>query len=299
MLRDIFENAQKDCRIEIAFNSTNQQNDFRDDLIGYIKNYRVDNGEKIAARLQSQTTKRSGLGLMFIIYGESGKKKKVVISRFPVEQGIYVEEGDSSLTVEFLDRIFMKSTLRYKAALFSGNSTVNGFWDGLVVDRQTNSKLSEASDYWIKEFLDSDFKTTSAAGTARLANALREAVSSANEVATKSALIGVTELVNSLDGQTTSIEKVCKRFAVPEEGMKLIRSQIKNHQILGERFKFSRAEFAKHRMYRAVETDRGVIIMAENSIFDDDVKMTPIEDSNEVEITTEGFVVDYKLRKGR
>ena len=53
----------------------------------------------VAERLQSVTTGRSGLGLLFLINGREGGTQKTVVSRFPAEQGVLAEEKGNSLTM--------------------------------------------------------------------------------------------------------------------------------------------------------------------------------------------------------
>jgi hypothetical protein len=53
--------------------------------------------------------RRSGLGLLFLIRGKERNKSKLVISGFPADNGILAEEQSNSLTVQFVERIFMKN----------------------------------------------------------------------------------------------------------------------------------------------------------------------------------------------
>jgi hypothetical protein len=60
--------------------------------------------------------------------------------------------------------------------VYQDQSLVGGSWDGMAVDEQINSQDLESSDYWVKEFLSSAFKTSPASGTRRLALALKQAI---------------------------------------------------------------------------------------------------------------------------
>lgn len=297
LLSGIYHGAEKECETAITFNSADKQNDVRDLLIAYIKSGRIDSGRNIAAALQDVTTGRSGLGLVFLISGKNGSSDKLVISRFPVEHGIYVDEGGSTLTVQFLDRIFMKNAFSYKAAVYNGRSFTMGFWGGHVVDRQIKYGVSAIADYWIKEFLDSDYKTTSAAGTRRAAKALHAAVIKADDLETKSALIGVVSSLKRLDGEQVSIDEICSRFALPDDAVVLLQKAVKNKELLHEKFRFSAKEFAKYTLYRAVETDKGVVVTAETAVFDENVRIQESQNSKRIRISTEGELVDDTLRK--
>ena len=141
MLKPLFDGAERDCPHKIWFNSENgkQENICRDELIAYIKNRDIHHGREIAKRLQSVTTHRSGLGLLFLVAGEEDGETKIVVSRFPADSGVLAEEKGKGLTVEFLERIFMKSAKSYKAAVYAGKSFVNDFWRGQAADKQVNS----------------------------------------------------------------------------------------------------------------------------------------------------------------
>ena len=116
MLEPLFDHAEEDCKHKIAFNSDDgeQRNPCRDSLITYIKNCDLNAGREIAKRLQGVTTHRSGLGLLFLIVGEEKGESKIVVSRFPADSGVLAEEKGNGLSVEFLERIFMKALDRIR-----------------------------------------------------------------------------------------------------------------------------------------------------------------------------------------
>jgi len=121
-------------------------------MIDYLQNPTPARGRRIAERLQIVSDGRTGLGLLFLIVGREGHDHKLIASRFPTDSAILAEEDESNLTVEFLERVFMKSASAYKAAVYQDRSFSNGFWQGRAVDRQINSRTTQVSDYWIAEF---------------------------------------------------------------------------------------------------------------------------------------------------
>jgi transposase len=141
-----------------------QQNACRDLICAHIDNTTLPNGRVIAERLQVNTDRRAGLGLLFLITGKEGREYKIVISRFPTDSAILVEENPKSLDVEFLERVFMKNKTSYKAVLYRHSSLRAGFWEGKAIDKQTNP-TGESADYWIADFLLSDFSVTPKQGT--------------------------------------------------------------------------------------------------------------------------------------
>ncbi|NLF73016.1 MAG: hypothetical protein GX575_28600, partial [Candidatus Anammoximicrobium sp.] len=170
MLGDVFDNADRECMHDITFDPApdgSQQNDCRNLVVTYLRHRSLDAGRTIAERLQRVTTNKSGLGLLFLLAGRDGAEMKIVLSRFPADSAILAEESAESLSVQFLEKVFMKSATAYKAAVYRGKTLEGDFWDGKAVDKQTNSEVLSISNYWIKEFLSSDFRATSAQVSAR------------------------------------------------------------------------------------------------------------------------------------
>lgn len=197
MLQGVYDKAERECDIDIAFNRATdggQQNDCRDLMVAYLRTPSVNNGRPLAVRLEQFTTRISGHGLFFLIAGTESSKSKLVMSRFPADNGILAEEDQTSLNVEFLERIFMKSAYSYKAALYEDSSLTSGFWIGRCVDKQITDAVRRASDYWIMDFLASSLRVTSAAGTHRLATALRDAAKVAPSLGVKQEIVAAVTL---------------------------------------------------------------------------------------------------------
>src|SRR5258708_40326767 len=96
--------SKKECDIDFIFKSATgtQQNDCRDLVCAHLNNPTLPSGRMIAERLQAYTDRRAGLGLLFLIAGKEGREHKIVVSRFPTDSAILVEENPRSLDVEFL-----------------------------------------------------------------------------------------------------------------------------------------------------------------------------------------------------
>lgn len=301
MLDGIYQKSDDECNIDISFNHNEmgtQQNDCRDLLIRYTRDPTVSHGRDIAERLQAVTTNRSGLGLLFTIVGTEGREHKLVVSRFPADSGILAEEDDQSLSVEFLEKVFMKSATSYKAAVYRGTSISSHFWDGMAVDKQINSGVLTISNYWIKEFLASDFKTTSAAGTRRLAIALRTALRKTEDLSIKEQLTAAARLASNQHGRTTSISSFSRNVGLSNEAQERLKQQLPSESLFTERFTFSRDEFVKHVAFQSVELDNGGILMADASDFDEVFHTEPL-DGDRKRFITQGRIVNLKLKSGR
>jgi hypothetical protein len=198
MLSGVFEDADKDCDIPIRFlmaDDGSQHNEVHSLLVDFVETPDQSDGMPVAERLRDFTTRRSKLGLLFLILGVDDGYKKLVVSRFPAERGILADADETGLSVQFIERVFMKSANLYKAALYTGSAPGAHFWSGHAVDKQISASNYEIAQYWIQGFLRSDYRTTSKAGTKRVAAALREASRTASDLSVKRELVGVGMLI--------------------------------------------------------------------------------------------------------
>jgi hypothetical protein len=302
MLKNIYDNAESDCRIEISFNHNSdgqQHNDCRDLLLAYIRSLTVEDGRKIALRLQSVTNEISGLGLLFLMSGKDKTHAKLVLSRFPADQGILAEENKSKLSVKFLEKVFMKSATAHKAAVYQGRPGVGDFWEGRAVDKQINNIGDQIANYWIHEFLLSDLSTTPAAGSRRLAIALRTAIHDLVDTSAKSEIAAAVTLIGSIAGQTISIESFCNHFGFSPQAHGAVLKAVKQ-PLMNEQFPVDVSEFKQHIAFRSLELDNGGILTSEAYKFDEVFEKETLDaDTQEVQFTTHGHIVDQGLRKGK
>lgn len=302
MLTSIYDLAEDECEHDITFEPSangEQDNPCRTLIVDYLRSPTLPNGRRIAARLQAVTTGKSGLGLLFLLSGVRESRHRMILSRFPADSAILAEEGSDGLTVQFLEKVFMKSATTYKAALYEDKALDGGFWNGRAVDKQINHGVQAISHYWINHFLASDFRATSAHGTRRLAVALLAATKGASPAAQQE-LVAAAKLAPALAGKATSIEKFCGRFGLSEEAQQAIRDQLPNDAVFQERFRFDSNEFSSHIAVRSVELSNGAILMAPSANFEAVFEKTvPKDKKDEVRYTTQGRVVSQRLRKRR
>lgn len=303
LLDNIYTSSDDELDIEISFNQGAggiQQNDCRDLITAYLHGPTLPRGRRIAERLQSVTDRRSGLGLLFLMAGREGKDDKLVISRFPTDSAILAEEDQNNLTVELLERVFMKSASTYKAAAYQDASLTAEFWLGRAIDRQINSRTVQVSDYWISDFLASGFRLTSAAGTRRLGVVLRNAAKKSADIAVKSEIAAAVTLAGNLGGQRTSIQEFADRFGLSKPARDAIQRELKNPRLADERFRFDANEFQSQVGYRSIELDNGAVLTSQSSEFDEVFQQEVLDDvTQEVRFSTEGRIVSEKLRKAQ
>jgi len=300
LLAKIDKTALRECDIDIMFRpkpNGKQQNDSRDVLLAYLKTPSLPRGRAIAQLLQRVTTKRSGLGLLFLIVSQDQHGLRLLISRFPAETGVTAEERGQAIEVQFVEKVFMKNTHTYKSALFRCTSIQAGFWDGLVVDKQMIDTRG-AADYWTREFLESDLKNTSAAGTKRVAVALQKALKDETDPAIQQELINASQLIINRHGQITSAKKIVQDLSLTSGAAMAIESAFVRPELYDSTFKFDRDEFKACLVFRSVQLDNGVMLTAENSSFNRVINVAQA-DTGKTRFTTEGNIVSEKLQKTR
>jgi len=300
MLTNVFDRARDECDIEIVFRQGEggqQQNDCRDLLMAYAQDPSVRNGRLLASRLQVVTTHRSGLGLLFLMKGARDGNHQLVISRFPADQGVIAQEHAQQLSVEFIERVFMKSAKAYKSALYSSDSLQRGFWDGRAVDRQISGPR-ELSDYWIHDFLASELRTTGPAGTKRLAVALRSAIRSVEELGIRQELISAASLLRGQHGRRRSTRQMLEQLGLSRPAALALEAAFPRADLMDEIFEFDQEEFQRHAPYRAVELDNGGLLIAEDARFAEVFQQEVLNLADKrVRYVTEGRVIDESLRK--
>jgi hypothetical protein len=301
LLNDVYVKSDHECDTDISFNQSadgRRHNECRSLITAYLSGPTIARGRRIAERFESVTTHRSGLGLLFLIPGDEGSDHKIVISRFPADSAILAEESRATLTVAFLERVFMKSATAYKAAAYQHASLRDGFWRGKAVDKQINSEAAQLSNYWIFEFLDSDFITTAAAGTKRFAVALRDAARKSDTLAVKSEIAAAVTLSGSLAGRRLSARGFANRLGLSQEATSAVLNQLRSPELADENFQFDLNEFRAQVPYRSVELDSGGVLTAQSFEFDQVFQREIVDpETQEVRYSTQGRVVQEKLTR--
>jgi hypothetical protein len=300
MLNDIFSGDASSRDFQVTFNSGAagaQVNDCRDLMVSFQSRPTLVNGRKIATRLQAATDGRSGIGLLFLLSGIHGLKQRMVVSRFPTDQAVLAEVGSGGLDVEFLEQVFVKRLSSYKALMLQHKSPAAGFWSGVATDRQAGQSGEHISEYWLKDFLDADFSETPAAGTRRLATALRQALRANPSLSVKSEIAHASSLAPSaLAGKPTSISDFCNHFGLSKAAKETIVAQLSKASLAAKSFKFDPKEFRAVAPYRTVEMNTGAILTAPNDDFENVFSTRKTKDGD-VEYTAKGRVSDQRLTR--
>lgn len=302
MLSSIFEKSDTDCNIPIIFlpEKDQQHNQVRDGIVKLMESKSIDDGRILSERLQLATTEKSGMGLLFITIGRQGNDAKIVISRFPADEGIVAERHSKTLKVEFVEEVFLKSAYSYKSALYKCTFPHPDLWTGFVVDKQVNHGAKEVAAYWINNFLQSDFQTTPRAGTKRLAIALRDAIAKTDDVSVKHEITSSAKLAKNIPDKAMTISEFCDQFHLSGKAKEQVCKQVHSSRLIDDKFVFNRSEFDKHLSYKLVELDNGAILSAQASKFDKCFEEEEVEgEDGNVRYITTGKIVDEKLRRSK
>jgi hypothetical protein len=212
---------------------------------------------------------------------------------------VIAEENQETLSVEFIERVFMKSARAYKSVVYEGASTARGFWVGRAIDKQITGP-KELSDYWIRDFLMSELRTTGPAGTRRIAIALRDAIRSTTEVDVRQQLVAAATLLSGQHGRRVTGRDLVTQLGLSDSATTALESTLPRPELMQEAFEFDREEFRKHVMYRSVELDNGAMLMAEDARFGQVFSQEVLDQGQQrVRFATEGRVVDQRLRRTR
>ena len=316
MLQDLCDRAPTECDVEIMFRPSadgSTDNDCRTCLEAYMRNPSLAQGRVIAERLQAVTTKRSGLGLLFLAKAEVPDAHILVISRFPAEQGIIANEDADRLSVHFMKRVFMKNAKAYKSVIYKTTSLTAGIEEGRAIDRQVTG-ARELTMYWTGDFLASDLRTTGPLGSKRLAEALRAAVNHATNPVVKRELISAMQLIRNQGGKLNSARVLLDRFGLTDQGVEAVRRELPRPELMDEVFRLDIAEFDRHIRYRMVELNTGATLMADDARFDELFQSERAEtaarldegfpsestdDEGIMRYSTVGRIIDQRYRKRR
>lgn len=303
LLSAAFIRAQQDCQVDITFDMAEdgtQHNARRDMVLTLVKDPSISNARVLAGALQEVTTNRSGLGLFFALTGESDdrKTKMLYLCRFPADNGIVAEETDQQLHVDFLEQVFLKNASSYKAVLYEGTSTTNGFWQGRAVDKQVSKRDLSISGYWIREFLLSDFKTTPELGTKRLATALTTTISASDDIEIKTELTALATIARNFNNKVISIDKLATTLNLSQRSSNALMDTLQRRDLAFTQFIFSAKEFAKHIKFKQIYLSNGAYLTAPPGKFDKVFKQTAVENvPGNICFSTTGKILDEQLRK--
>ncbi|WP_321488313.1 hypothetical protein [uncultured Hyphomonas sp.] len=303
ILSGVFDKSANECKIEVIFRKSetgDQYNDVRQTLIDILEApSEPERGEvvhKLALRLLNFTNGVTGPGLLFVIGGVESGHSKIMISRFPADEGIMADDQDGKLTVSFVDKLFMKNRNSYKAVVFHRLSPTSTRRSGTAVDKQVNDTKSPSSRYWIEDFLACELAVTPQAGSERFATALREVYNSTDDLEDKMLLAAAARTLQNFGGQKHTPSELLGLLNLPDEFINAVEKKLGPHA-MAETFELNVDYFKSSFRYQSKLLHTGVMITAEVQDYEEVVHEKEVGD--ETEITTRGRIINSKVQKTR
>lgn len=295
-VQQLYDRADEECTIQIQFRRADdgaQRNPRRDILAQFCQNPTIERGREIASLLQHATTERSHLGLLFLLLGRN--PAALVLARFPASEGIVAEEHGAALQVDFVEQIFLKNLHSYKSVYYRGPFVERAFWQGKAVDKQLKT-MGTSPNYWIQEFLMSELMLTPAAGTKRLALAIRKAIHDTDDQEVKSSLLTFAQIVRHQAGNVITPVDLATQAGLGNEALEALSDGFARAELGNDAFQFDRDEFDRHVGFRMVELDNGARLIAADDAFEEVFTREAL--NQEVQrFSTQGRVVRRELRK--
>ena len=294
-LSALFSSSKKDCDIKISFTPEKgrQDNEVRNHIVKLCDEFTVENCTPLVKSLMHLTNKKIKDGLLFFIYAENEGDKKILIARFPSEEGITVKTENGQYVFEIIDDIFLKNS-RYKAVYYQ--ASIDNFWSGYAVDKQINDTyIKEISDYWVKDFLQSELKITSASGSKKLARAIKDTISETKNDGVKTELIATTSLAKNINAQIISFKGFCDKMHLSEKTKNELLTKIGNQSLHDLSFQFDSEMFMQNCQYVIHFLDNGAGLMATTADFPN-LWQEKAAKSGKSKYSTEGKIIGSKVR---
>lgn len=244
----IFDRAIDEARIEILFNSDNEQNNgIRGHILSIaqkdIISQKNSHAKKLANSLYTVTDERNGNGLLAIIEGKKGKTTRLVLIRFKGDEGLY--NHGKTLLVDYLPEVFTQKTKHYKMAVYEDIVSDKSFWKGFAIDKQiSSSTYKQISFFWVEDFLDSRTALTAAQGTMQFSKVIKTILSHTTDITEQEEIItGIVNLRAKKEVQI-SVADFCKKY-LSEKITTRIQDEMKNDDFFNSVFPIDTQIYAK------------------------------------------------------
>lgn len=297
----IFDESISSCRIEIIFKSNDsQENEVRKILLDLINKTtpaeKMILADTLAKRLSKITDNRNGTGLFVIIEGKKADSTRIILNRFREDEVVFSDVSGNELTVQLLTQAFSKKSRYYKLAVYEDIITERSFWKGFAIDKQkTAGSAKEISDYWIKEFLDSEPSVNSIQGTKTLSRIIKSILNSSDTIEEKELIISGILALKNRSNQFTSVETFCNTY-LNEELKQKIMYELNDNYTFQSSFEIDNETYTKELGSKITSLESGVIVTAPTFLYDQYVDEADLGEGI-TQLTVKGKIKDKKLSK--
>ncbi len=250
---------------------------------------------KLAKRLALSTDGRSGSCLFVILSGKKEGVTRFFFWSFPADTPLEAKILEGDIKIKLLEDAYAINSPNFKAAIFEGDQSRSGFWDGRIEDK--SAYKDEVSQYWRTKFLDCRIKPTESSGSRMLISAVKECYNS-NDLSLEqkdNLMEAVDDLISEeqteVDFDLFATEHITDDTS-RDKFVKYLRAKSPLTNTLPIKAEYLERDLG----VKTIHLDNKIKISAPAENFDELVNVTEGE-NGAVQITISGRIVDTKLKK--
>lgn len=250
----------------------------------------------LAVRLASVTSRRSPDGLFIVMVGRRASDYRVVLWKFPADKIIQARLVNSKLKIRLVDDAFSRRSTYFKSAVFEGGESSTSFWQGRVEDRQAVSRVREAADFWVRDFLSARPALTDVHGTRLLANALRETIRRTETAQLRDDLISTVAVIRGQAGRQLTLNQFAQQY-LPEACRDSFLHLAGPEEIWETPFRIDFPTLADQIKVRSLTLNDRFVVRGPVDEFDKVVAVEPTPVASVVRVSLQGTITSQAVLK--
>lgn len=293
----IFDAAIDEAKIEINFNSDEQQNNNIRELILSIvqkkqSNHKNTYSQQLSEILYSATDERNGTGLFAIIEGLKGGTTRLVLFRFKGDEGLY--NHGKTLLVDYIPEVFTKKSNHYKLAVYEDIVSDKSFWRGYAIDKQVSSTTyKQISFFWVEEFLNSKTALTPKQGTMQFAKVIKAILGKTSDIQEQEEIISGVVNLRAKRSSQISLSEFCRNY-LSEEVSNRIKTEMRNDTFFNAVFDIDNELYRKEFGKTVLNLQDDITAFVPSFAYDKHVKETTNKDGSRT-VIIEGRLRSKKI----
>lgn len=298
---NIFDKSIDNCKIQIKFKSDDEQtNPVRKKILDLLNSDSIEEKRKFADelshRLAKLTDHRNGTGLFVIIVGKKATSTRLIFNRFKEDEVVFSNIEGDTLVVKLLQQAFSKKSRYYKLAVYEDILSDRSFWQGFAIDKQITANSSrDISDYWIKEFLDSEPAINTIQGTRSFSKLMRNVLKKVESIEEQEQVIsGILALKHRPD-DFISVETFCDTYLSPDLKV-FVRNELKDEYTFRSNFQIHEETYITELGSKVTGLENGIIVSAPTFLYDEYVEEEELE-NGQVKLTVKGKIKNKKINR--
>lgn len=253
---------------------------------------------ELAMRLSKAMDDRSPYTLLMLAAYKGEKDdsyRRLVLWAFPKDEPFkFSASKTGTAKIEIPENIFSRSSSFKKGSLYEGFQTNDAFLQGFVIDRQAETSWGTAADYWVSQFLDSQFTLTGSAGTRLLARTLKITHNDLSEQADRNQITDSIQAAFTSNRRRWSLQQYAKEYLTGIAETTFLANA--PAETVRTKFDFNKQEFEEKVQLRVFRLSDDVVVAAPFSTIDKSVKLVG-KDASQIRVT--GTIVEETVKPGR